>query len=304
MDLHQARAFLTVSQEKSLKKAADRLLISPGRVSQIVRELERDLGCTLLDRSNRTARLTPNGQKFVQDFSPLVLQFEKAESEFRRHTQTGKNTLRLGFITSTGFNLVPNFIKQISNEHPGFEVIPRSFSYSVEIEQGLSNGVIDLGIIRTIGPPEMFESKVLRIDPLVLCTPADKKKPIPANLESLLKHELLLTYPPTVHSVVGVQITNFLRENVKGNVRRLAVTDTVSMLGLVSAGGGVAILPKSSMEIGIPNVNFSDIPHSPTSEISLAWNGENTKQSVVKFVSSLPTAQCEKKKETFVHTSL
>ena len=62
MEMRQLEYFVAVAEEANFTRAAERVHISQSGVSAQIRQLERDLGATLIDRSGRSATLTPAGE--------------------------------------------------------------------------------------------------------------------------------------------------------------------------------------------------------------------------------------------------
>ena len=65
LDLETLRSFVTVAEEQSLAHAAPRLSVSPAGLSRRIRELERQLGLELLERSRPGVVLTPAGEQIL-----------------------------------------------------------------------------------------------------------------------------------------------------------------------------------------------------------------------------------------------
>lgn len=68
----EIEVFLTLAEELHFGRAAERLRLSTGRVSQVVRQLERRLGGALFERTSRSVRITPVGLRLAEELAPLV----------------------------------------------------------------------------------------------------------------------------------------------------------------------------------------------------------------------------------------
>jgi DNA-binding transcriptional LysR family regulator len=64
MELRDIETFLAVADKLHFGRAAQRLYLSPSRVSQTIRSLEREVGGALFVRTTRQVRLTPLGERF------------------------------------------------------------------------------------------------------------------------------------------------------------------------------------------------------------------------------------------------
>ena len=77
MDLHELRIFATVAELASFSRAADQLGLAKGRVSTAVQHLEAQVGTRLLQRTTRSVRLTPDGERFLDRCKELLTEAEQ-----------------------------------------------------------------------------------------------------------------------------------------------------------------------------------------------------------------------------------
>ena len=82
MDIRVLRYFLTVAREESFSRAADALYLSQPTLSRQIREMEEELGTQLLVRTNRSVRLTPEGQRLLRRAREIVDLMDKTREEF------------------------------------------------------------------------------------------------------------------------------------------------------------------------------------------------------------------------------
>lgn len=121
MEFRELECFVVLSEELHFARAAERLYLSPGRVSQLVRALETRIGARLFERTSRRVRLTPLGERFLADLRPaydgLTGAVERARSAAREVT----GVLRAGFLgTPTG--LVTGAVRAFERLYPSCEV--------------------------------------------------------------------------------------------------------------------------------------------------------------------------------------
>ena len=83
MDLHELRIFATVAELASFSRAAEQLGLAKGRVSTAVQQLEAQVGTRLLQRTTRSVRLTPDGERFLDRCKELLTEAEQVEAMFR-----------------------------------------------------------------------------------------------------------------------------------------------------------------------------------------------------------------------------
>lgn len=101
VEMREIEAFLAVADELHFGRAAERLLITTGRVSQAVRSLEREVGAPLFERTSRRVALTPLGASFLARVGPAHQELRAALDEARQARGLSYRTpLRVGFTSS------------------------------------------------------------------------------------------------------------------------------------------------------------------------------------------------------------
>ncbi|QEV20256.1 LysR family transcriptional regulator [Streptomyces alboniger] len=168
MEIRDIEIFLTLGQELHFGRTAERLRVSPARVSQAIKKQERRLGGALFDRSSHHVRLTPLGRQLYDDLLPvhraLRQSLERAASTARRGTEV----LRLGMMSGNSEDLRPVLVA-FSSRRPGCHVRIRAMGYDDPFS-ALRRGTVDVLLawlpIReaglTVGP-------VVYTEPVVLC---------------------------------------------------------------------------------------------------------------------------------------
>ncbi len=76
IELREIRTFIVLSEELHFGRAAERLELTPSRISQVVRTLETRLGGRLFDRTSRRVALTPLGEQLLERAGPVYEQLE------------------------------------------------------------------------------------------------------------------------------------------------------------------------------------------------------------------------------------
>lgn len=295
MDLQSVRVFVSVAHEGSLKRAAEAAYLSPSRVSQIVAQLEREVGCDLLDRSARALKLTKNGVKFVELFDPVLTHWTTAETEFGQFSHGAPVVISLGFFSSAGYKILPMLMREVATKHDGIVILPRSYRYSHEVCSAVSSGKVDLGIVRAPLSDSSLSATKIVTDRFVVCFSTGQAPDRGSSAGELLRSNTVFAYPADSPSDVGNQSRSLIKRVAGTQAHTLSVTDTLSMLSMVSAGQGVAVIPFSSMDLNVPNVSFIDLEDSPALEISLCWRQTSiprkVKEHIPTFVKAVSALQ-------------
>lgn len=257
MELRHLRYFVAVAEEKSFNKAAERLFISQPPLSRQIKQLEEEIGVTLIDRDNRPLKLTEAGEFFYDH----ALQIIKKSDDLRAMTfRKGNfdNSLSIGFVSSILYGILPKVIARFREVYPNIEIKLYELN-SWQQTQGLVDGKIDVGFGRLLFEDASIRRMVLREESLVVAVPVNhvlvKENRTSINLMDLTNENLLL-YPTAPRpSFIDYVLELFEARNLKANylteVRELHVA-----LGLVAAGEGLTIVPKTLEHLRSQEVTY------------------------------------------------
>lgn len=121
--MRDIETFLEVARELHFGRAARSLGLTQGRVSQIIRGLEREVGAQLFERSGRSVRLTPLGERFragaVHGHRALAEVLKSCQAAARHVT----GQIRLGYLRSVGADLVDRVVRAFDARHPDCEIM-------------------------------------------------------------------------------------------------------------------------------------------------------------------------------------
>jgi DNA-binding transcriptional LysR family regulator len=123
VELRELRVFLTLAEELHFGRTADRLRLTPSRVSQSLRELEDKLGSQLVHRTSRRVQLTSPGESFLAEIGPIYEQLTRALESTHAAARSLEGTLRLGLFSGPagGAQLV-DIVEAFGAAHPECEV--------------------------------------------------------------------------------------------------------------------------------------------------------------------------------------
>jgi DNA-binding transcriptional LysR family regulator len=270
-DLRQLHAFVTLAETANYREAANRLFITQPALTKQIQGLELALGSTLFNRGRHGAELTAIGVQLLSQARALV----DHGKEFERHALALANglagRLKMGFGLSS-FVLAPSLVARFKRQVPEVMVHLQDMPSAIQHEMLLS-GQLQVGFMRRPEAPQLHEHRLLT-DRLVLAVPTQLIGPDPAafDVEQALIHQPLLQM--VGHRCPGLtqQIANFLGANRLTGVIQEA-EDIQTLVALVAAGIGNAILPRSVSFIAGPDVTLYPLsgPYSEW-EISLVWN--------------------------------
>src|SRR5262249_17171359 len=106
-DLRQMRYFAAVAERGSFTGAARELHVAQQAVSQQVKALEQLLGVTLLERSSRRVKLTPEGVVFLADCRRVLAGADRATQRVQAAARGEAGTLHLVYTLVSAFETIP-----------------------------------------------------------------------------------------------------------------------------------------------------------------------------------------------------
>ncbi|WP_333769118.1 LysR family transcriptional regulator [Streptomyces sp. IBSBF 2435] len=171
MDLRQLEYFVAVAEERNFTRAAERVHISQSGVSAQIRQLERELGAELFDRSGRAARLTVAGKAALEHARAALAAAEAVGQAVGEVTDVIRGRLTVGMVI--GCTVTPLFdaLARFHLAHPGVDVALVEDT-SEQLAEGVRDGGVDLALIGSAGePPDVLDSFTVISERLVAVVP-------------------------------------------------------------------------------------------------------------------------------------
>ncbi|EOL9072798.1 LysR substrate-binding domain-containing protein [Cronobacter turicensis] len=144
-NLEPLMIFARVAEMKSFTQAAESLGIQKGRASVVVRELEQEIGATLLNRTTRTVQLTEEGRAFYTRARDLLAEADELKSMFSQSETALRGRLRVDMPAVLAENVVIPALPQLLDTHPELELELSSTDRRVDLIQEGFDCVIRLG---------------------------------------------------------------------------------------------------------------------------------------------------------------
>lgn len=172
IDLRQLRQFVTIAELGSYRRAADALHIAQPALSVSIQKLEHAVGVPLLARGAKGVTLTPAGEALMADARRALFHTEQARQAARRVALGEWGTLRLGFVGSATYTLLPRCLPAFRAQYPDVQLELREDS-TVGLAAMLRANDIDAGLVRgPLAEDPALDSWVVEHDDLILAVPA------------------------------------------------------------------------------------------------------------------------------------
>lgn len=144
--LRQMEYLLTVMEQQSFTRAAERLHVTQSALSQQIRSLERDVGSRLLERLPHGVRLTAEGHAFSRD-AVLALRAARQAKESVLEVASGRSgNLEMATVLSLAVGLLPPALAEWNRAWPGITLTLEEFSHRRLLEAHVLRGLADVGI--------------------------------------------------------------------------------------------------------------------------------------------------------------
>ncbi|MDB5469222.1 MAG: LysR family transcriptional regulator [Caulobacter sp.] len=293
-ELSQLRCFVAVAEELHFGRAAQRLNMTQPPLSRQVQLLERILGVLLLDRTSRSVRLTPAGRAFLIEARRIMRLAETAALATRRIASGDAGRVAIGFTAASGYSFLPRLVDIGRSRLPNVDLALREMVTGEQIE-ALLTGRIDLGLIRPpLNRPEFDKIRVMT-EPLVAALPSGDPRLAKATLELSDFHaKPLVMYAPEGAGYFYGMLTGMFDSAGVSPQYVQHMSQIHSMLALVHARIGAAVVPAAAMRLHFEDVEFRPLDITPAQPVELfvAWRRDNDNPSL-KPLLALIEAQAE-----------
>jgi len=294
MELRQLRYFVAVAEELHFRRAAARLHMSQPPLSQQIAALEAELGCQLLARTRRQVELTPAGAAFLRDARAVLADLEGAAGRARALNAGLSGVLRVSFVGSALFSIVPSLVQRFRQVRPGVSLELRESS-TVDQLRALESGVIDAGLVRSpLDPPAGIAIERIATEPTIVAVPTDH--PL-ARLRRIpfarLAGEPLVLFPreqaPGFHDLI---VTRLAATGGASNIVQRA-PETLTIIGLVAAGVGLSPVPASVASLALHGVTYRPLTRAPAAELALVTRADDSSSLIPTFAECARLAHAD-----------
>ncbi|MDR0278691.1 MAG: LysR family transcriptional regulator [Paucimonas sp.] len=259
MELRHLRYFIAVAEELHFGRAAEALGISQPPLSQQIQALEQELGARLFDRTNRRVALSEAGRLFLEEARQVLAQVDKAADVARRAQLGELGEMKIGFTSSAPFNSsIPKAIYSFRQRFPAVHLNLQEMS-SRDVADALLDESIEVGLMRPLPLPDSLVATELFREPLVAVLNADHPlaQGSAKGVElAALANEPFVFFPRSYGSGLHAQLLSLARAAGFTPHFSQEAGEVMTIIGLVSAGLGVSVLPASFQRMRIDGVVY------------------------------------------------
>jgi DNA-binding transcriptional LysR family regulator len=281
----QLLALLMVADELHVGRAAERLGVTQPSLSRQIAAMEKDLGVPVFSRARKRFALTPAGEIVVAGARELLRRGDEVVREARRAHAGEVGSLRLGFVQSATYEVVPRLVSAFRAAYPGVVVDARAMT-TLEQCEALRTGHLDVGLLRPVVALHGLTKRVISRDALVAALPATHRlvryERVP--LAALADESFVIYFRdsgPIVHdTIVGYCLAAGFSPRIVQEAQVQAIP------ALVAAGLGVSLLISPTPPHDATRMVYRQIQDDlPPWDMVLAWSASNQSPTLARFLA-------------------
>jgi len=284
LTLRQLAYFEAVARHKHFGRAAEACAVSQPALSVQIKELERELGASLVERNRSGVALTPQGEYVVQRVRRILGEIQDL-MDCAQNEAIG--TLRLGVIPTIAPYLMPAILEAFQKQSPTAQLQVRETQTARLIEE-LEQGNIELVLAALPIASPVIEVLPLFQDRFFLIVPANSRiGPKIDSIAAIQSHKLLLLEEGHCLREQALSVCSMADKEMLSS---LGATSLATLIELVAAGMGVTLLP----ELCLPSIKSDNRVRvvrfrgaAPSRTIGLAWRKTSGRKSVFRRLGAL-----------------
>jgi LysR family hca operon transcriptional activator len=287
MELRHLRYFVAVAEAGSLTVAAEKKLhTAQPSLSRQIRDLEYEVGVSLMNRSVHGIELTAAGRAFLDHARLALTQAAAAAEAARRAAQPAKPTFAMGFQIGTESIWLPRATNVLRDELLNIEIRVSS-DHSTKLADDLERGKLDIAFLRR-QPESDLEYQLVAREPLLVFLPSDHR---------LAGHKAIDPHDLVGETFIGIsEIPRVLRAVVSDYLKRtgieltphLEIDNFAMALSVVASTRGVALLPATAANYLTWSVVSRPLKgEAPTIDLVVGYHKANTSPILRTFLSRI-----------------
>jgi DNA-binding transcriptional LysR family regulator len=289
MDMRHLRCFVAVAEELHFGRAAQRLHLSQPPVSLALKELEQELGVTLLERTSRRIALTRAGEDALGDARAVLAAADLLKRRAREAAKGLLGTLSLGFISLPAYSFLPQVLHRFTQDYQRVKIALQEGT-SDQILRDVEGGALDVGLVfQTPDLAPALQARSVQKEPLVLALPESHPLAAARSVSlAKLANERFLGFERHLGPLMfDAIVATCMRHGF--SPRFFPARQMHTIVSLVSGGIGVALVPASVQALHREGVIYRPMRGEKTLVETVAvWRRADDAPLVRAFLALLP----------------
>lgn len=243
----QLLAFLEISRVHNFAKAAERIHLSPSGMSMLVKDLEEQVGARLFDRTTRSVSLTDAGRRLIPVAERVLHELHSIEGLLGGTKAAVRSRLDVAATPMVSSSLMPLVVREFANSHPQLRIHLADVDVGT-VRRMVLEGESDVGLGFFVKPAAgLIRQPVCRFRLMRISPPGTVPKGVgPSRPWSSMAGLPLVSLPPD--NPIQALIESHLSRAHKGGEERAVMNLLGTLIGMVRAGLGHAIVPSFALE--------------------------------------------------------
>ncbi|WP_406197672.1 LysR substrate-binding domain-containing protein [Kitasatospora sp. NBC_01560] len=285
LDVRRLRLLRELAHLGTIAAVAEALSFSPSAVSQQLSVLEKEAGVPLLERTGRRVALTPAGLNLVRHAEAVLERLEQAGAELANARRGLAGPLRIGSYPSAARSVIPAVLAELAGWHPGLEPMVTEVDPAA-VAAALRAGELDVALLHEYDlvpaepEPGLAVTRPVFTEPMYLAALAPGTIAEQRSAPWIMAPRGTLCHSMAVRACESAGYAPRIRHQID---------DFTTVLALVAAGQGVALVPQLGTERPPPGVVLTRLPMYRRTRAAFRA-GAGSHPAVSAFVSALHTA--------------
>ncbi|MFE2722916.1 LysR substrate-binding domain-containing protein [Kitasatospora sp. NPDC059327] len=285
LDVRRLRLLRELAHLGTIAAVAEALSFSPSAVSQQLSVLEKEAGVPLLERTGRRVALTPAALGLVRHAEAVLARLEQADAELAHARQGLAGPLRIGSYPSAARAVIPAVLAELSGWHPDLEPMVTEVDPAA-VAAALRAGELDVALVHEYDlvpadpEPGLAVTRPVFTEPMYLAARAAGTVAGQRDAPWIMSPRGTLCHSMAVRACESAGFAPRVRHQID---------DFATVLALVAAGQGVALVPQLGTVRTPPGVVLTRLPMYRRTRAAFRA-GAGSHPAISAFVSALHTA--------------
>jgi len=290
MELRHLRYFVAVAEEENVSRAARRLRVSQPPLSRQIRDLEQELGVSLLRRTARSVRLTEAGRVFLEEARQVLRRAEEAVLTTQAVAGGKTGRLQVGYAPSLTVEILPHALRAFQLAAPGVTV-PLPDLSTEQMRVPLQEGKLHVALMVKPRPPLLRGLRFLELMSYPVCVAVHPGHPLARRRKVRLIEaagERLIAYNRLDYPEYHEWLAEIFQSTGKTPEVSEEHDSVTSLIAAVEAGRGVSIVPSSLACLTGERLQLRLLDPSPVSlVVGVATLPGSRERAVDQFVEAV-----------------
>lgn len=281
MELRTLEYFMAIQREGNMLKAAKAIHLTQPTLSRQIKDLENELGITLIERSGRNTKLTEEGELFSERVENILELVYRAKKEVLFNTNDIRGEINIGAAEDSSIKNLFSILQKLQNDYKNITFNISSGDQD-DIYRDLDSGIIDFGVVfDTVDLSKYYSKNIKTNTKWGLLFKKNKKY---SNLKSI-SNKILSSLPLIVsRQMKNYNAFNLQNLNIIGTYNLLYNASLMAEIGM----GYVLCLSDIINTTGKSNLSFIPLVNQPKFYLNIIWKKQSIySKPVLKFIEYL-----------------